>query len=384
MTFGMEKKLIRGFLVLFSLCIFDVCENANEKESFVKIELDMSDHPVYSGYDFSKNSKVIEIGTQPLWIPTSLISEAMKRDSVLNDVLLKQGFEIKFFPFYTSADLNFFINKGDLEAGIGGDLQTLTAIVVSDVVVSTLIMQGFCAFVAKKYFTIDEFRGKRLGIALGSNAHFALLRNLNNFGLSESDVDVIPLDVNEMPEALDKNIIDIFSACEPIPTIATNKYKDQLKIHRSLHRGYLYFTNLFSKKYPDVVRHIVAAEIRAIQWMQQNRSNLLTAGEWSLNAGEILSGNSLDLSVEQIANLAQKDIIGLSSNPMIPDNYLKNDGPLIKQLEFLINAGKIPDSISWEKVVDNFDRTVVNEVIINPEKYSLNTFNYRADKSNAK
>ena len=52
---------------------------------------DLSDHPIYMNYEFGQDDSVIDLGTQPLWVPTCLISEVMQRDTVLYAALAEQA-----------------------------------------------------------------------------------------------------------------------------------------------------------------------------------------------------------------------------------------------------------------------------------------------------
>jgi NitT/TauT family transport system substrate-binding protein len=138
----------------------------------------------------------------------------------------------------------------------------------------------------------------------------------------------------------------------------------------------MYFQKDFSDKHPEIMRQIVAAEIRSLKWMQNDKQNLLQASEWSIKAGENLTGNEIPLTLEQNASLARNDILGLSSAPIIPKNDLKQNGPLNREFEFLQKLGKIPSSSSWKNVSASFDRKVINEVLANQKKYRLNEFNF--------
>ena len=110
---------------------------------------DLSDHPIYRNYEFGQDDSVIDLGTQPLWVPTCLISEVMQRDTVLYAALAEQGLRIRFHAFLKGADVNFWLRRGELEVGIGGDMPALTAAADSSVLVATLIQKGLCAIVAK-------------------------------------------------------------------------------------------------------------------------------------------------------------------------------------------------------------------------------------------
>lgn len=95
--------------------------------------------------------------------------------------------------------------------------------------------------------------------------------------LSETDVDLVPFDVNEMPAALDEGIIDAFSAWEPTPTIAQTQYHGVVIVQRSVTTGYLYFSSSFADQYPAVVNQLVASELRVLNWLKDHDQNLLEA-----------------------------------------------------------------------------------------------------------
>ncbi len=64
-----------------------------EDQSTVQIH-DLSDHPIYSKYKFNNTENIINLGTQPFFSPTGLITEAMKRGTVLHNVLSGSGAEV--------------------------------------------------------------------------------------------------------------------------------------------------------------------------------------------------------------------------------------------------------------------------------------------------
>jgi hypothetical protein len=223
---------------------------------------------------------------------------------------------------------------------------------------------------------ISELRGRNIGYAFGSNAHYALLRSLASDGLNEMNVNLVPMEVTQMPEALHAGKVDAFSAWEPTAAITLIKYPESVTIHRCLSTGYMYFTKALLEKHPEAVRQIVASEIRAIQWAQNDKQNLLQASEWTIQAGESLTGWSIELSVEENASLAEGDILGLSSAPIIPRCDLETNGLLYMEFEFLKTLGKIPASSNWEEVRNSFDWQIISMVLSDSKKYSLNEFNY--------
>jgi len=340
-------------------------------------EQDLSNHPIYSKYQFNNTENTINIGIQPLWTPTGFITETLKRDNVLLNALSELGKKIQFFSFLKGDDVNFFLTRKDIDAGIGGDMPAIRAASTLDLIIPALIQQGFCSIVANRHMQLRELRYEPIGFAFGSNAHYALLNALKYEGIASNQTKLVPMDVTEMPSALHSGEITAFSAWEPTPSISKNKHSNNVIIHRSQSSGYLYFLKSFSDKNPEAVRQIVAAEIRSIKWMQSDIKNLFKASQWALSASKILSGKPILLTVEQNANLAQKDIIGLLSEPIIPRKYLKHKGPLHKEYDFLKSLGKISASISWKKVRGSFDRKIIKEIMDNKKKYKINQFKYK-------
>jgi len=84
--------------------------------------------------------------------------------------------------------VNFFLGRGDIDAGIGGDMPTLTAATNLDIVIPVMIQRGFISIVSNRQMLVEQLKGKRIGYAFGSNAHYALLKTLATAGLNENDV----------------------------------------------------------------------------------------------------------------------------------------------------------------------------------------------------
>jgi len=368
--------LLAGVLLLTSITLHKTAK----AENYPVVSMhDLSNHPTYSNYKFNDTEDIINLGVQPIYSPTGFISETMKRDMILHNALSGLGMKVRFYAFLKGDDVNCFLKHGHIDAGIGGDMPAITASASMDIIVPALIQQGFTSVIANRPMLIRELRGKKIGYAFGSNAHYALLRSLFSDGLNEAQVNLIPMEVTKMPEALQAGKIDAFSAWEPTSTITLTKYPKSVVIHRYLSSGYIYFVKAFSDKHPEVVRQIIAAEIRALRWMQDNRQNLLQASEWAIQAGEDLTNHKPELSVEQNASLAESDILGLISSPIIPQNDLRQNGPLHMEFVFLKALDKIPATSNWDKVHNSFDLQIIIDVLANAKEYKLNEFDYDLD-----
>lgn len=337
---------------------------------------DLSNHPIYVKYEFGKGKGIINIGTQPLYTPTGLISEAMKRDTILHKALSEIGKEVRFYAFLKGDDVNFFLRQDELDGGIGGDMPTLTAASTLDVVITNTVQQGFTSIVARRFMLMSELRRKRIGYAFGSNAHYSLLRALSAAGLNEKDVRLIPMDIDSMPAALHEGKIYAFSAWEPTPHISLKKNGDAVVIHRALNSGHLYFLKAFSTEHHEATYYIAAAATRALRWMQSSNENLLKASSWSKEAGEELTGKTVEISAGEIAEIARKDIVGIINPLGIVKRDLEREGSLYREFEFLKALGKIPEPADWDRARNSFDMEILKEILANPKKYRFNEYDY--------
>lgn len=330
------------------------------------LHLDTAENPFYAGYEFGAPD-TIHIGTQPLFSPTGLISEAMRHDLVLEEDLRELGLKIQFHSFLKGHDVNSFLSRELLQAGIGGDMPTLTIAAASGVVIPVKVQNGVTWLMANQSFLLKELKGERIGYAVGSNAHFALLNQLASAGLSEADVKLVPMSVNNMPDALESGDIAAFAAWEPTPSIAEMKY-GSIRCFSATSSGYLYFEKNFAKKRPKAMRAIVAATARSIAWLRADKANRLLASEWNVATANVLTNNNYPLSKEENVSIAERDLLFsfMAVTGGVADEDLSPKGKLTKEFAFLKNIGKIEAGIPWEKVRDSFDPKILNEILRDP------------------
>ena len=340
---------------------------------------DRADHPIYSKYHFDRSGRVINFGVQPLYLPTGLISEVMKRDRVLQKALKDLGVEIRYYPFLKGDDVNFFLKRHDLDMGVGGDMPTISAASDMKIVIPMKVQQGFTSIVATRPMLTSQLRGKRIAYPFGSISHFVVLDALASEGLNESDAVLVYLDAPGLAGALNNGKIDAFAVWEPMAAMAIKKYPEFVTAYQQTTSGYLYFSKALYDKTPETVRQIVASVIRAFRWIKKRRENLLLASKWSRQAGEELTGQKIPLSDKEIADLAEKDLLELTSLPMISHPDLREDGPLYREFEFLKTLKKIPSSTKWARIRDSFDLQIITGVMANRGNYNLNIFDYGLD-----
>lgn len=374
------KKYLRHIIISISilLAVIVVIYSLIYKVPVPKSQgIDLSSHPIYSKYKFEDSDNVINIGIQPINIPTGIVTEAMERDKILEQSINRLGLKLRFYPFLKGADVNLFVKKGILDVGHCGDMPTIAMASQSDIVITSMTEIGYTSIVAKQPILMSELKGKVIGYAFGSDAHYALMATLAQEGLSESDVKLVQMETTQMPEALKDNKIYAFSAWEPTPICTVRNNPDTMIIHKTISTQYLYFSKRLYEQKRDAVYQIIASEIRAVKWLLQSRQNRFKANSWVIKSVNNLYPNqSLNLSEDILEELGLKTLLNLTSTSFIPDNMIMHDGPLYKEFVFLKKIGKLPNNADWNKVYKSFTNSALSEVLGNPEKYAVNEFNY--------
>jgi len=370
---------IIGILILLSIhTILNSCDNKQRDSD--TLTLDLANHPIYSRYNFERNDKFINIGIQPLYLPTGIIFEAIKRDNILVYELSRLNKEIRCFPFLKGADVNVFLQKNLLDGGIGGDMPALSAAAILDLVIPIKLQMGQASIVSAKPMLTNDMRGKRIAYPLGSISHYFVLDLLQDAGISQDQVTLLPMDVSAMAGALAKGEIELFSAWEPIVASAIKENPGLFVTYQNSTSGYLYFRQAFIESHEDVSSYILAAVIRSIKRMKNNRPFLRQACQWNLAAMESLTGQKINLTANELAALAQKDILQyttLINAIVISDLELQENNRLNIEFEFLQLLNEIPLATAWAGVRSSFDNHLILSILNNPKKYRTDEFNYQ-------
>ncbi|MBF0337746.1 MAG: ABC transporter substrate-binding protein [Nitrospirae bacterium] len=332
--------------------------------------------PRYSKYEFGNGKNVINVGIQPMYLPTNIITEVMRCDAVLYDMLKDLGMEIRFFPFSKGRDVNYFLLRGDLQVGVGGDMPAIVATSTDKVVVASLMQYGFTSVVTKKHMRIKDLSGARIGYAFGSNAHYTLLSAMSIGGNIPKNVRLVKMEVTDMVAALRAHKIDAFAAWEPTVTEALVTLPGSDVIYSKVSSGFLYFGKDFYASHPDAAEAIVASELRALRWLKRSEQNLLTAARWALDRQKSFSGKLSPLTPEQIAAIALKDLPGMNTDPRLPMGNFAQHGMMSEEFDFLKSIGFIPSEVSMDVVYKNFQPDIIRRIVNNPLKYKLNEYRY--------
>jgi len=364
-------------LILMLSLLWLVPSGCSKQEEASEQAISQAKERLYAGYALDQPGS-IDVGVQPLSMPESPVTELLARDNTLAAQLKARNLVLKPFPFYKGKEIYQLMLQGKLEAGVLGDMPALSAAASGDIVIAAMVKHGFSSIVGGKPMLVKDLKGKRIATGLGSTAHFTLLKALENEGLTEGDVEVVGMEVDDMPQALAQGRIDAFSAWEPTPTMALAAHPEFRLLHRGLNYGFLCFRRDFVTSHPAEARYIVAAVARGCLWMRQPGS-LDQVAQWVKASSSRFQGTPSFLTPEQTVAITRNDLLNVPDAPQIPMRLLQERELLWTEFEYLKKNEKIPQKIPWEKVRNSFDTDLLQGVLTDSKPYDLRRFDYRYD-----
>jgi ABC-type nitrate/sulfonate/bicarbonate transport system substrate-binding protein len=317
------------------------------------------------------------IGYQPLASPGGALVEVIRRDRLFRKELQHKGIRLRLMPTNSGGEAARLIKEGALDASFAGDMPTIELALSTPVTIMGPIKRNYAAVVAQRGITPRELKGKRIGYVYATSGHYALLKTLQNGGLTEQDVTLVPVEISKMTEALLTGKIEAFAAWEPTPSSILSKYPDRYSVTgRQISTSYLVITKKLAAKHPENTFLLAAAVARAMHWMGQDISNLKKAVAWNQATINSLSGSSAAISVEDLQKQLLSDIQimrhskGFSS---ITDN---GNRLLADEFDFLKKIGKLPKTAQWETVRKSFDNDLMDRIYRTPSASLIKRFDY--------
>ncbi len=120
--------------------------------------------------------------------------------------------------------------------------------------------------------TVRDLKGKKIAVTRGTDPHVFLLRSLYQVGLTEKDVEIVPLQHSDGRNALERGDVDAWAGLDPL--MAQSEVEKGSKLfHRdaSLNSyGVLNVREEFARSYPQYVQRVLAAYEKARLWAIQN------------------------------------------------------------------------------------------------------------------
>ncbi len=126
--------------------------------------------------------------------------------------------------------------------------------------------------------SVEDLKGKKVAATKGTDPYFFLLQSLHEFGLEQSDVEVVNLQHPDGKTALERGDVDAWSGLDP-HMAQTELEQGSRLIYRNIDFntwGALNAKADFLDQYPDLVTLVLGQYERARQWILENPDETVT------------------------------------------------------------------------------------------------------------
>ena len=180
-----------------------------------------------------------------------------------------------------------------------------------------------------KITKVEELKGKKVAVTRGTDPHVFLLRALDKVGLSEKDIELVPLQHPDGKNALEKGDVDAWAGLDPhmakteVDSGSRLFFRDpDLNTY-----GILNVREEFAQKYPSYVEKVIAAYEKARLWAIQNPAEFkaILIRDAKLNdavATRVLERTDLS---DPVIGEKQKTTIAAAGDVLKKSGIIKND-----------------------------------------------------------
>ncbi|WP_338462158.1 aliphatic sulfonate ABC transporter substrate-binding protein [Synechococcus elongatus IITB7] len=284
--------------------------------------------------------------------PVSLV---LKKKGWLEEELQKSNIKVEWVLSQGSNKALEFLNSSSIDFGSTSGASALVGKANGNPIKSIYIYSKpeWTALVVPANSPINsiaDLKGKRIAATRGTDPFIFLLRALNEAGLSDKDVEIVPLQHADGKAALEKGDVDAWAGLDPFMA-QTEVEKNSKLFYRNpqfISQGFLNVRESFAQQYPNQVLQVLTAYEKARQWAIANPDELqkIVIEEAKLS--------------EPVAQKQLKERTNLTE-PVIGDEQkqvITAAGTVLK------SSGIIPESINVTEVVNTLiDPQYVNKVV---------------------
>lgn len=165
---------------------------------------------------------------------------------------------------------------------------------------------------------VADLKGKKVAVTRGTDPYVFLLRSLDQAGLTEKDIVLVPLQHADGKNALERGDVDAWAGLDPL--MAQAEVEDGAKLfHRDValnSYGVLNVREAFAKQYPAYVVRVLAAYEKARLWAIAHPAEFRALFVRDAKINDAIAGKVLDRT--DLSNLVlgdeQKKVIAASGD----------------------------------------------------------------------
>jgi ABC-type nitrate/sulfonate/bicarbonate transport system substrate-binding protein len=224
----------------------------------------------WSGAAWAQTKMTIATGVDPVFSAYYVAQQ--------EGLFKKHGLDVRINTGPSGSAMVSFLINGQIESAFGSEIagvanHNLDPNVV--IVAQATRLVRWIAIVGRNLDTLDQLKGKKIGVARGSGGEVFWLALIDKLKLNAADYTVVNVEAPEMVAALERGNIDAYAVWEPWVTRGlaavknTKVLKDQENI---LEQGVYIYMNLgWIKKNPEQAEGFVKALVEATDVINKDR-----------------------------------------------------------------------------------------------------------------
>ncbi|MFO0203029.1 MAG: ABC transporter substrate-binding protein, partial [Alphaproteobacteria bacterium] len=214
-------------------------------------------------------------------------------------VTIATGVDPSFSPYYVAKEGGFFERNGlDVTVNTGPSGSAMIAFLIGNQINSAYgaeqagvsanvrdpnvvaVAEGtallrWISVLGRNIRTMDELKGKRVGVARGTGSETFWLSVVAKLNLNPADYTIVNVEAPEMVAALERGNIDAFAVWEPWPTRAQRAIANThiLVNNESIQivRNYVYMNKAWAEQNRPTTERIMRSLIQAQEFIESNR-----------------------------------------------------------------------------------------------------------------
>jgi NitT/TauT family transport system substrate-binding protein len=308
-----KEELLMRYASILALCLVVVMQTSNSLAESTKMTIATGVDPSFSAYYVAKSAGIFEKNGLDVQVNTGPSGSAMVAYVIQNQVQSAFGAEA---------------------AGIQNHNIDPNVVVAAE---GALMLQWY-GLVARDYSSLDQLKGKKIGVARGSGSEVFWLAMIDKLKLNASDYKIVQVEAPEMVAALERHDIDAFSAWEPWLTRAVNSIQNTKLLLSNdgvmSPRVYIYLNRGWAEKNPAAAISFMRSMVEATDLINKDPARAAT-----------LVATFLKLDKDLTENLMRK----LRFDVRLDDGSLENFVTIQEQLKGL---GKLAKPVDLKQFID--------------------------------
>ena len=207
--------------------------------------------------------------------PSSLV---LRRHGWLEEDLAADGVAVEWILSAGSNKANEFLRSDAVDFGsTAGSAALLAKANGSDIQTVYIYSQPeWTALVVARdsdITAVEQLKGKKVAATKGTDPYFFLLQSLHEFGLTESDIEVVNIQHADGKTALERGDVDAWAGLDP-HMAQTELEQGSKLIYRNIDfntYGFLNARTGFLEQYPAYVERVLTQYERARAWILENQ-----------------------------------------------------------------------------------------------------------------